>query len=215
MKHGFVEWQRAASRQRAEHDRTDHAARLRRRLVHVETDEARRTTFGRVENPLAAGGPVPRRRFFGDRIDAMGRSDQQGPITGNETAQDGTACLHQFGGDDDIDIARHRHERQDRIGCIGGERRPADHFDVIDGRPGTLRDPRHRCPLRDPAVATGKVDHPVGEDAAALSAQREDRHRDAVPAGLGQIFPDHQKALAASARCWRCCSHPITAPRSR
>ena len=67
------------------------------------------------------------------------------------------------------------------VGIIDEDRRPPalrDHLDVVERRPGALRDARHRGRLHVPAIALAERDQPVGDDAAALPADRQDRNRD-------------------------------------
>ena len=54
------------------------------------------------------------------------------------------AGLHQFGGDDDVDVSGHRHQRQDRRRPAACGRALGKQLEVIDRRAGALRDARHR-----------------------------------------------------------------------
>jgi hypothetical protein len=89
--------------------------------------------------------------------------------------------FHQLGGEDDVDVARHRHQRQHRrqAGRLGVGAR--EQLDVVDRRAGALRDAGHRGRLAQVAVLLGELDDPVGQDAAAFAADGEDRDLD----GLG------------------------------
>ena len=162
---------------------------------------------GRVHTPVGERGPLQH------RIDAMGRGDQRGAVRRDEAAGDRATGFHQFGRQHDIDIARHRHQRQHRllVAC-GGFR---EQLDIIDGGAGTLRDTRHRRHLREIAAMFGEVDDPVGEHAAALPAHGEDRDGDRAnarrTAGIDQRGV-HAVTIFRSSRRWK---KPITASRMR
>ena len=133
----------------------------------------------RVREQRVAGDPaVAERGLLGDRVDAVRRRDQRRPVGRDEAALDGAPALHQLGREDDVDVARQRHERQHRLGAVALGVALRIELDVVDRRAGALGDAGHRRRLREPAVRLAEVDDPVGEDAAALAAHGQDRDLD-------------------------------------
>ena len=59
------------------------------------------------------GAAVAERDLLGHREHAVRRGDQQGPLGRDETTLHSAPCLHQLGADHDVDLAGHRHQRQD------------------------------------------------------------------------------------------------------
>ena len=150
-----------------------------RDVVHVEADEALRPLRRGLEDALAAGPAVGQGGFLGDRIDAVRGADQGGAVAGDEAAQDRAARLHQLGRDDDVHIARQRHQGEDRFGPVGHSLARKE-LDIINGRAGALGDARDGRALGDVAVAPPDFGDPVRQNAAALAAQGEDRDGDAL-----------------------------------
>ena len=122
----------------------------------------------------------------------------------HEAAQDRAAGFHQFRRDDDIDVARRRHQCQHRLAAV--QVLFGKQLDIVDGRTGALRDAGHRGRLREIAIALRQSDEPVGQHATALAAKRQDRDRDALR-GPSKGLPRR----AALARRWK---KPITRARS-
>ena len=172
------ERQRAAAGERAEEHGADDAARLVGDLRHVERDPARRRGLGDRGERAGVDAAVAERRLLADRPDPVRRRDQRRPVRRDEAALDGARRFHQLGGEDDVDVARHRHQRQHRrqAGRFGVGAR--EQLDVVDRRAGALGDARHRGRLGEVAVLLGELDDPVREDAAALAADGEDRDLD-------------------------------------
>ena len=114
--------------------------------------------------------------------------------------------------DDDIDIARHRHQRQHRLVRRIDDSGARIDFEIVDRRAGALRDTRHGGELREIVIALGKIDDPVGEHATAFATHREDRDGDRTLAlREGRV---HGQAAAYWRRAIRRCRKPITAPRA-
>ncbi len=102
----------------------------------------------------------------------MGGSDEQRPLRRDEAALHRARGFHQLGGEHDVDVARHRHQRQHRRAARRLRGRFRKQFDVIDGGAGALRDARHGGRLGEIPAVLGKIDDPVGKHAAALAAER-------------------------------------------
>ena len=56
--------------------------------------------------------PSPSAVFSVDRVDAVGRGDQRRAVGRHQAALHRAAALHQLGGEDDVDVARQRHQRR-------------------------------------------------------------------------------------------------------
>ena len=151
----------------------DDAAILVGDPLHVEGDETLGPLPRNRGDFLGVGECLAGRRLLEDAVGPVRGCDQRRAVGRDQAALHGAPRLHHLGGDDDVDVARGRHHREDR-------RPPAlrDHLDIIERRPGALRDAGHRGRLHVPAVALAERDQPVGNDAAALPADRQDRNRD-------------------------------------
>ena len=193
--------QRARAGQRAEQHRADDAGGILGRLIHVEQHQFFRCLAQRVQNRRIISPAIAQRCFLRHRIDPVRGSDQRGQIGTDETARHGAAGLHQFRSNDDIDIARRRHQRQHRHFAGGLDGGFGKYLDEIDGGAGALRHAGDGGVLRQIAVGFGEIDNPLRQHTAALAAQRH--HRDGNGTG-------HATLLTA-----RRCSQPMTPCRSR
>jgi hypothetical protein len=137
------------------------------------SDEALRRDFRCRDHFLGIGDAVAGHGLFGDGQRPVGGGDQRGAVGGDETAHDGAAGFHHFGGDQNVDVAGGRHQREHRSPV--SRRR---HLDVVDRGAGALGHARHRRRLHRVAVAMGGVLDPVGQHAAALAADGHDRQLD-------------------------------------
>ena len=130
-------------------------------------------TADRLDGPGRVNHAIARRGFLADGIGAMGGTDERGALGRTEPAENGPATLQKLGRQHHIDLSRCRHQ------CQHG--RPTvirKHFDVVHGRPGPLSHPRDRSPLSEPAVDLCGGDNPVGQHAAALTADGQNRNAD-------------------------------------
>ncbi len=166
------EGKRSGARERAEQHRAEHAAGRVRQRLHVEREEFARGLAAGGEQRWRIDAAVGERNLLGHGEDAMGGSDEQRPLRRDEAALHRARGFHQLGGEHDVDVARHRHQRQHRRAARRLRGRFRKQFDVIDGGAGALRDARHGGRLGEIPAVLGKIDDPVGKHAAALAAER-------------------------------------------
>ena len=177
--------QRAGAGDSAEHHRVDHGAALARDRFEIKQQRVFRILLDRMDEPLLVVSSVTHRHLLHHQIRAARRGDSRGAVGRDETAGDGAAGFHQFAGDDEIDLADARRQRQDRPApplrpspaCRGvkdGGRR-WDQFDVIGGRASALRDTRDRRRLHRKFLTFRRRHDPIGEYAAALAAKCGDQ----------------------------------------
>ena len=155
---------------------------------------------------------VGERDLLGHGEDAMGRGDEQRPVRRDEAALHRARGLHQLGGEHDIDVARHRHQREHRLAAGRLRRRFGEQFDVVDRRAGALGDAGNGGRLREIAAVLGKIDDPVRQHAAALAAQRN--HGDGDRPRRQRSGVHLARHAAARRASMRRCRAPITALRS-
>ena len=96
--------------QRAKQGGGDDAAGAFGDGLHVRADEAFCLAGGGGEHRGAVGGAVAGFDFLQHRQRPMRRGDEHGFIRRDQSALDGAAGFHQFGGHHHIDIAGHRHQ---------------------------------------------------------------------------------------------------------
>ena len=107
--------QSAGPRHRTQQHRTEmRAVRLGQRL-HVRRDHMPRGGPAGGQQRLRIDAPVAHRDLLGHREHAVGGEDERAALGRHQAALDRAAGLHQFGRDHQIDIARHRHQRQHRL----------------------------------------------------------------------------------------------------
>ncbi len=205
-----AEGQHARARQRAEQHGADHAARLLRRLRHVEADEAPGRLLRMLDQLRAVDAAVAHRRLLGNRIDAVRRCDERRAVLRHQPSLHRAAGFHQLGGQHDVDVARQRHQRQHRLAAIGLRTCCRVELDVVDGGAGALRHAGHRGGLGDVAVVLAEVDDPVGQHAAAFAAHGEDRDLDGL-CGVHAVQKARRSRRFASPRCIQ----PMTEERTR
>ena len=208
---GFArERQGSAARQRPEQGGRDHAALRFGHGLHIGMDEAQGSGPGGVQDRGAVGPPIAGAGLFHNREAAVRGGDEGGFVGRDEAALNGAAGLHQFGGDDDIDISRHGHERQDGAGIalLG-----PDQFDIVDRRTRALGHAGHGGGLRDPAAMLREGDDPIGQHAAALPAHGHDGDGDGPVDALAVGVGVHASTRRPVSR--RRCRNPITALRRR
>ena len=138
----------------------------------------------------------------------MRRRDQGRLFGRDETAQHGSARLHQLGRHHDINVAGRRHQREDRLGARSDRR----HFDIVDRRASPLRDARHRGGLRGPTLSLSERDDPIGENASALSAHRENGDRDSLRATRCSFGRMRRRSSATARECDPSCVAPPLEP---
>ena len=183
----------------------------------VERQIARRGAARQIEQQRAAGEgargcedaahvepAIGHRLLLGDRIDAMGRGGEDGAVGRDEAVLERTAGLEHFGRQHQIDAARARIKRHQRLAPAQRGISDGEDLDIISGGAGALRHAGDRGRLDRQIGAHRRIDDPVGEHAAALAAERGDQDRDRLLA--------HGPAAAGALRC---CSQEITAPRTR
>jgi hypothetical protein len=163
------ERQHARRGQRPEQHRTDDAAGVAADRVHVETHQPPRFALERRQHRGGVGNAIAERGFFGDSIDAVSGGDHGGAIRAHEPTDHCAARFHELGGDDEVHIAGHGHERKDGRGTVI---RGRTGLDVVDRGAGALGHSRHRRALHQPAAAFCERDDPVREHAPALTAER-------------------------------------------
>ena len=151
----------ACAGERAEHHRRDRAAARLRGGGHVECDEPLRSRFRCGDDRTGVADAVAGGLLFDDRIGSVRRGDERRAVGRDEAALDGAARFHEFGADDDVDLARYGHQRQHRPKALGRIRRQRQRLDVIDGCAGALRDARHRRRLRHPTLRLAQRHDPV------------------------------------------------------
>ncbi len=144
----------------------------------------------------------------------MGGGDQQRAIRRDEAALDRARGLHQLGGEHDVDVARHGHERKHRLTSGGLRGRFGKQFDIIDRGAGALRDARYRGRLREIAAVLGEIDDPVGQHATTLAAERDNGNGDRPHVRDLRLPLGFHLYCQAAARSMRRCSQPMTAPRT-
>jgi hypothetical protein len=169
--------QRPATRQCAQQQRVDLALVLPREGQPVEAHEAPRQPAGRRLERLAGKHPVARRRLLGDREEPVRARDHGGAGRRGVVHLDGAPRLEQLGGDDHVDVARGRVEREDRLRRAGGQAL-RKYLDVVGGGAGALGHARDRGGLRGVAGVGGRADDPLGQHAAAVPAEGRDEDRD-------------------------------------
>ena len=108
------EGQGAGGSQRAEQAGGDDAVVRLGEPLQVVGDEAPGSGLGDCRDPPRIGDAVARRGLLEDAEGAVRGGDQRRAVGRDEAALDGAAGLHQFGGDDDVDVARRRHQREHR-----------------------------------------------------------------------------------------------------
>ena len=176
--------QRAGAGDGAEHHRTDHGAAFARDRFEIEQQRAFRILLDRLDEPLLIVAAVAHRHLLHHQVGAAGRGDGRGAVGRDKAAGDGAAGFHQFAGDDEIDVADARRQRQDRAALVGLAHRRRDELDVIGRRAGALRDARDRRRLHRKILALRRRDDPIGEHAAALAAKRGDQNREGTYVAL-------------------------------
>jgi len=128
---------------RAEQHRVDHGIGLPGDRFEIEEQRLARIFLDRRDQALWIVAAIAHRDLFDDEIGAAGRRDRHGPIGGGVAAGDGTAGLHQFACDKEVDVADRRCQRQNGPAsgsvAVCRRHRHRDHFDVIGGRAGALR----------------------------------------------------------------------------
>jgi hypothetical protein len=203
---------RTGTRERAEQHRAQHAPGRLRQRRHIKcTQFARRLAAGRQQR-RGVRAAVGERDLLGHGEDAMGGGDEQRAIRRDEAAFHRPRGLHQLGGEHDIDVPRHGHQREHRLAPGRLRRRFGEQFDVVDRRAGALGDAGNGGRLREIAAVLGKIDDPVRQYAAALAAQRNDRDGDRPRRQRSGVhLARHAAARRASMRR---CRAPITALRS-
>ena len=171
-------WQRQRPRagKCAEHDRTDHRARLAREALHVEQLRPAGECPPRLDDALAVEACVAHRHLLDCGVDAMRRGDQGSALRGDEAVLQRACRLEQLGGEHDVDVAGGRRKRHDRaplaqFGGAGGV-----DLEVVGGRTGALRDARDRGALHRVALRRRCSEDPVGEHAAAFAAEGGNQH---------------------------------------
>ena len=183
--------QRAGAGDGAEHHRIDHGAALARDRFEIEQQRAFRILLDRLDEPLLVIAAVAHRHLLHHQIRAAGRGDGRGAVGRDKAAGDGAAGFHQFAGDDEIDIADARRQREDRAALVGLARRRRHQLDVIGGRAGALRDARNRRRLHRKILALRRRHDPIGEHAATLAAKRGDQDSEGtcIALRLGETRP--------------------------
>jgi len=171
----FGKGQHARAADRAEQYSADETAMPLRRLLHVKENRAFALSAHEFPQLLRVGDAPSERALFPDRVRAVGRGDESGALRADQSARNGTARFGQLGGYDAIDIARDRHERHHGFSAVAFGLHARVELEVIDGRTGSLRDPRHGSRLDDVAVGFRDGDEPVCKHAAALATERSDR----------------------------------------
>jgi hypothetical protein len=191
--------------QGAEEGGGDDAAGALGGRLHVGGEEAVCGQFRGFEDGGAGGGAVAGLDLFRHRKGAVGGGDEGGAVGGDEAALDGTAGFHQFGGDDDIDVAGDGHEGEDGARLV-------DDFHVVDGGAGALGDAGDGGGLGGEAFVFGEVDDPVGEHAAALAAHGGDGDADGavhVTASTRALRRACSQAMARARRAESVRSHQV------
>ena len=167
--------QRAGAGDGAEHHRIDHGARFVGDRFEIEQQRALRILLDRLQQSLLVIAAVAHRHLLHHQIRAAGRGDGRGAIGRDETAGDGAAGFHQFAGDDQIDVADARRQRENWTALLGLARRRWHQLDVIGRRAGALRHARDRRRLHRKILTLRRRHDPIGEHAAALAAKRGDQ----------------------------------------
>ena len=179
---GPGERQAARTGERAEQRCTDHAARVFRGACEVGKHRTLRGFATGRDECVGVDAAVAHRHLLGHRIDTVRRRDERRAIGRDEPTLQRASGFHQFGGDDDVDLAGEGHQREHRDATVGHGR---EDLDVIDRRAGALRDARHGRRLRGPAGVFREIDDPVGEHAAAFAAHGKDGDVDGAGRGCG------------------------------
>ena len=163
---------------RAEHDRIDHRAALRRQSLHVEQPALLGLALDRMHQMRAVEAPVAHRHLLLHHEETMGRGDDEGAIRGDKAGADGAARLQELAGEQQVDVADAGMQREHRPPAaeLGG--RDRQDLDVIGGGAGALRDAGNRRALRRQPVPRRRGNHPAGEHAAALAAERGNEQMD-------------------------------------
>ena len=111
-----LERQRARAGERAEQHGAQRAAGCVRDPRHVERDQRMRGVAARREQHRLVGAAMRQRDLLGHRKHAVRRGDRAAVFSGvTKPRSTARAAYHQFGGEHDLDIARHRHEQQHRL----------------------------------------------------------------------------------------------------
>ena len=197
---GPREGQAPSTGERAEQRCSDHAARVFRGAREVgEHGTLRGLATGRDEC-VGVDAAVAHRHLLGHRIDTVRRRDERRAIGRDEPTLQRASGFHQFGGDDDVDLAGEGHQREHRDATVGHGR---EDLDVIDRRAGALRDARHGRRLRGPAGVFREIDDPVGEHAAAFAAHGKDGDVDGAGRGGGHGVHADTRSGRGSVRTMR------------
>ena len=167
--------QRARRCDRTEQRGRDRAARAFGDAREIRDDAAPRGDTQGFEHAGRIRGAVARLLLFGDGIGPLARRDERRAVGRHQPAQDRASGLHPFRGDDQVDVAGNRHQRQDRRPSAVAA---ANDLDVVDRRSRALRDARNRGGLGNEAARLGRRRDPARQHPAALSAHRHDGDRD-------------------------------------
>jgi len=108
---------------------------------------------------LAVHAAVSHGGFFRNRIHAVGRGNQGGARGRDQAALHRAPGFHQLGGNHDIHVTGHGHERQHGPSAVAGI---GEQFHVVNRRTRALRHTRYRGALRVVAIALAQIDQPIG-----------------------------------------------------
>ena len=163
--------QRARGGEGPEQDRVRLRPVLARQREGVEGVERARERARRALEVLARVDPAPGHDLLVDRVQAVRARDDRGARGRREAELDHPPDLEELRGEQHVEGAGHRVEREDRRLGVAG----VAQLDVVGGRAGPLRDPRDRGPVDRIAVEQRRVHDPVEEDAAPLAADGGDQ----------------------------------------
>ena len=139
--------------------------------VHIKQNHPLGLTPNELDELFLIRRAITHRALFANRIRAMRRRNQRGPIPRDQPSLYRTSSLGKLRRQHAVNIARHGHERHDRIAPGRGCRGLRKELEIVDGSAGTLSHTRHRRRLREIALGLGYSNQPIGQYAATLSTQ--------------------------------------------
>ena len=225
LESGFAKRQFTTPGQCTKQRGRQHAVVLFGQRLHIVVQEALRVFMPRLQHGGGIGNAVAGHHLLLSGVVAVRRCDQRGALGRDQAALHGAPGFHEFGRNDDVHLARHRHQRQH--GCAAVRRHMAlrEQLDVINGGAGTLRHADDGRGLRQIAIVFGQVNDPVHQHSAALATHGKDGDGDGACGvvaeyahGLGGCVHDSACAYKArwrSARPCRAWNQPTTLRRQR
>ena len=168
----------ARCRDRAQHHRAHHRAGLACQRIEIEHVVLAAVLAQQLQQRVGVDAAVAERHALGRGQGARARGDDQRALRIDEAERDLARGFQQLGTHQRVERARHRHQAEHRPAPAGRRLRLRAELEVVGGRAGALRHAGDRRALRRVAGASGHVDQPLREHAAALAAERAHQQRD-------------------------------------